>query len=162
MAKINNLYMYVVLWFQLTIKQEIKIMRKENLLHSGLLIIRVGIGLAMFAHGLPKLMGGIETWTWLGSTMSAVGINFAPAFWGFLGAFTESIGGILFALGLLHRPISLMLVGMMGMAIVSHVSQGDGFMGYSHALELMIIFIAMFISGPGKYSVDQKLIPKLV
>ncbi|NLX80316.1 MAG: DoxX family protein [Proteiniphilum sp.] len=137
-------------------------MRNENLLNSGLLVLRIGIGLAMFAHGLPKLMGGVETWTWLGSTMSQVGINFAPTFWGFLAAFTEAIGGLLFAIGLVHRPISLMLIGMMGMAIVSHVSQGDGFMGYSHALELMVVFVAMFITGPGKYSLDQKLIPQLV
>lgn len=137
-------------------------MRKENLLHTGLLVLRIGIGLAMFAHGLPKLMGGVETWTFLGGAMGNVGIKFAPAFWGFTGAFTEAIGGLLFALGFLHRPISLMLVGMMGVAMLMHITQGDGFAGYSHALELMIVFIAMFISGPGKYSVDQKILPKLV
>ncbi len=137
-------------------------MNKKNLIHAGLLIIRVGIGISMFAHGLPKIMGGVETWTWLGGSMSAVGINFAPTFWGFIAAFTEAVGGILFALGFLHRPISLMLTGMMAMAMITHISAGDGFMVYSHALELMILFAGVFITGPGKYSLDQKLIPKLV
>ncbi len=137
-------------------------MRGKNLLHLGLLVLRIGIGTSMFFHGLPKIMGGMETWTWLGGSMSSVGISFAPAFWGFLAAFTESVGGILFALGLVHRPITFMLIGMMGMAMMSHISQGDGFMQYSHALELMIVFIAMFIAGPGKYSLDKKFIPKLV
>lgn len=136
-------------------------MRKENYLHVGILVLRIGIGISMMAHGLPKIMGGVEAWTGLGQSMSAVGINFAPAFWGFLAAFTEAIGGLLFAIGLAHRPISIMLVGMMGMAIISHISWGDGFMGYSHALELMIMFIASVITGPGKYSLDKKLFPKI-
>ncbi len=137
-------------------------MRKNNLLHLGLLVLRIGIGTSMFFHGLPKIMGGVETWTWLGSSMSIVGINFAPTFWGFLAAFTEAFGGLLFALGLVYRPITIMLTGMMGMAMLSHISKGDNFMVYSHALELMIVFMAMFIAGPGRYSLDKKLIPKLV
>ncbi len=137
-------------------------MKKEDFIHIGLLALRIGIGASMFVHGLPKIMGGIETWTWLGGSMSVVGINFAPAFWGFLAAFTEAAGGLLFALGLLHRPISIMLTGMMAMAMLTHIVKGDNFMVYSHALELMIVFVAMFISGPGKYSIDNKLIPKLV
>ncbi len=137
-------------------------MRKENFLHLGLLILRIGIGASMLAHGLPKMMGGAEVWAGLGQSMSVVGINFAPTFWGFLAAFTEAVGGLLFAIGLLHRPISVMLVGMMAMAMISHISWGDGFMVYSHALELMIVFIASVISGPGKYSLDAKLFPKLL
>lgn len=136
-------------------------MRKKNFLHIGILVLRIGIGISMIVHGLPKIMGGVEAWTGLGQSMSAVGINFAPAFWGFLAAFTEAIGGLLFAIGLVHRPISIMLVGMMAMAIISHISWGDGYMVYSHALELMIVFIASVITGPGKYSLDQKLFPKI-
>lgn len=136
-------------------------MRKKIFLHIGILVLRIGIGISMIVHGLPKIMGGVEAWTGLGQSMSAVGINFAPAFWGFLAAFTEAIGGLLFAIGLVHRPISIMLVGMMAMAIISHISWGDGYMVYSHALELMIVFIASVITGPGKYSLDQKLFPKI-
>lgn len=137
-------------------------MERKNLLHIGLLIIRIGIGIAMIIHGLPKLMAGPAMWEGLGGTMSIVGINFTPTFWGFIAALTEVGGGLFFALGLLHRPISLMLVGMMGMAMISHLANGDSFMVYSHSLELMIIFIGMTVSGPGKYSLDQKFIKKIV
>ncbi len=69
-------------------------MRKDkNLLQAGLLLLRVGIGVSIFFHGLPKMTGGPETWTAIGGTMSNLGINFAPAFWGFMAAFAETIGG---------------------------------------------------------------------
>ena len=71
--------------------------RKEQLLNIGWLLLRVGIGISIFFHGLPKLMGGPETWTAIGSTMSVFGIDFAPQFWGFMAAIAESVGGILFA-----------------------------------------------------------------
>ena len=87
-------------------------MRKDkNLLQAGLLLLRVGIGVSIFFHGLPKITGGPETWTAIGGTMSNLGINFAPTFWGFMAAFAETIGGILFALGLFFRPAALLLIG---------------------------------------------------
>ncbi|HCA99259.1 MAG TPA: DoxX family protein, partial [Porphyromonadaceae bacterium] len=44
-------------------------MRKDkNLLQAGLLLLRVGIGVSIFFHGLPKITGGPETWTAIGGT----------------------------------------------------------------------------------------------
>ena len=63
--------------------------KKDDLLQVGLLILRIGIGISIFFHGLPKIMGGPETWTAIGGTMSNLGINFAPTFWGFMAAFAE-------------------------------------------------------------------------
>ena len=56
----------------------------------GLLIIRVGIGGIFMGHGFPKIMGGVELWTRLGGSMSMLGIDFLPAFWGFMAAFSEN------------------------------------------------------------------------
>lgn len=135
--------------------------KKTNFIHLGLLILRIGIGISFFFHGLPKLMGGVETWTGLGSTMGVLGINFAPTFWGFMAAFAETVGGILFAIGLFFRPVALMLAFTMVVALVMHVSKGDAFLQYSHALESLILFIATFISGPGKISVDYKYLRRI-
>lgn len=135
--------------------------RNENLLHAGLLLLRVGIGITIFFHGLPKIMGGPEMWTGIGSTMSNLGINFAPTFWGFMAAFAETIGGILFALGLLFRPATLLLIGTMVVALIMHFTQGDGFAGYGHALDLFIVFVATLLTGPGKYSADARFLPKI-
>lgn len=135
--------------------------RKENLLHTGLLLLRIGIGISFFFHGLPKMMGGVETWTGVGSAMGMLGINFAPAFWGFMAALAETAGGILFAVGLFFRPAALMLVSTMIVALMMHLGMGDPFVKYSHALEALIVFMATFVSGPGKYSLDAQFFPKI-
>ena len=136
-------------------------MQKENLLQIGIFILRVGIGITMMLHGIPKLMAGPEMWTGLGSAMGNLGINFAPTFWGLMAAIAEGIGGLLLVLGLFFRPITLMLVFNMIVAMMMHISQGDGFMGYSHALDLLIVFVALFFIGAGKYSLDAKVLPKI-
>ncbi len=127
---------------------------KEALVNAGLLILRLGIGVIFIFHGLPKLMGGAETWTEIGSTMSIVGITFYPVFWGFMAAASEVIGGIFIIVGLLHRPVALMLVVTMVMALLVHVTAGDPFGIYSNALKALVVFIALVITGPGRYSLD--------
>ncbi len=99
-------------------------------------------------------MGGVETWTQLGGTMSMVGISFAPAFWGFMAAATEVFGGLFIILGLLHRLTALFLVFTMLIALLMHVMLGDPFTIYSNALKALVVFIALVITGPGKYSLD--------
>lgn len=134
---------------------------KKDLLHLGWLILRFGIGISIFLHGLPKITGGVETWSMIGSTMSNFGINFGHTFWGFLAAFAESVGGILFALGLFFRPAALMLAGTMFVALFTHLSSGDNFMVYGHALDLLIVFAGSILIGSGKYSIDTKVFPKI-
>ena len=134
---------------------------KDVLINSGLLVLRVGIGIIFIFHGLPKLMGGVETWTQLGSTMSMVGITFAPTFWGFMATVAEAIGGVFIILGLLHRPVALMLVGTMIVAVVMHVTADDPFGIYSNALKGLVVFIALVLTGPGKYSLDYMFIRRI-
>ncbi len=123
--------------------------------HAGLLILRIGIGAMMILHGYPKLLGGPETWTKIGGSMTAFGIHDFPAFWGFMAAFAEGVGGLLFLIGFLFRPALLLLMITMGVAAMHHFNAGEGMKGASHALELGIVFLAMFIIGPGKYSIDK-------
>lgn len=127
---------------------------RKVLVNAGLLVLRIGIGIIFIIHGLPKLMGGVETWTQLGGTMSMVGISFAPAFWGFMAAATEVFGGLFIILGLLHRLTALFLVFTMIIALLMHVMLGDPFTIYSNALKALVVFIALVITGPGKYSLD--------
>lgn len=135
--------------------------QKDNLLQAGWLILRVGIGISIFLHGYPKITGGVETWTMVGSTMSSFGINFAPAFWGFLAAFAESVGGLLMALGLFFRPAALLLTGSMAVALATHLVAGDNFMIFGHSMDLLIVFAASILIGAGKYSLDARLFPKI-
>ena len=124
--------------------------------NTGLLILRVGLGAMMMAHGFPKIMGGPEKWTALGATMTVVGIDFLPIFWGFMAAITEGLGGFLLLLGLFFRPVNMLLAFTMFIAALMHLNKGDGVLGASHAIELGIVFCALIFIGPGKYSVDGK------
>lgn len=135
--------------------------RKDNLLHVGWAILRAGIGITIFLHGLPKLLGGEEVWTMIGSNMAIFGITFAPAFWGLVAALTEAVGGILFALGLFFRPVAILLTGTMVVALATHLAAGDQFMQYGHALDLLIVFAAAILIGPGRFSVDARVLPRL-
>jgi putative oxidoreductase len=122
----------------------------------GLLILRVGIGLSIaFAHGWGKLTGGPEAWTQLGGTMELFGIGFVPAFWGFMAAVAEFFGGLLIVLGLLFRPALLLLIVNMAVAATAHatgVIEGSPW----HAIDLGIVFLALVLIGPGRYSLDER------
>lgn len=122
----------------------------------GLLLMRLGLGFMMIMHGWPKLSGGMEKWKGVGGAMSNFGINEYHHVWGFMGAITETVGGLLFLLGFLFRPATLLLLFTMITAAVMHLSNGDGLMGSSHPIELGIVFLAMFIIGPGRYSIDKR------
>ena len=123
----------------------------------GLLLLRIGLGVMFVVHGFPKLAGGPAAWAGLGGVMGAVGLNFAPAFWGFLAALAEFGGGLLLAVGLWFRVACFGLLITMIMATVMHLTKGDGFSGYSHALESAFVFLGVLFAGPGKYSLDERL-----
>jgi putative oxidoreductase len=124
----------------------------------GLLILRVGLGLYMaLSHGWGKITGGPETWTGLGGTMDAVyGIGFLPAFWGFMAAVAEFVGGLLVVAGLLFRPALLVLIINMGTAALAHATGAiEG--GPESALVYGIAWLALVFTGPGRYSLDATL-----
>ena len=108
-------------------------------------------------HGAPKMFGGPERWGKLGTAMSNFGIDFLPAFWGFMAAFSEFFGGILLILGLFFRPACILLTITMIVAAGFHIGRGDGFPGASHAIENGIVLLSLILIGPGKISLDKRL-----
>jgi putative oxidoreductase len=122
--------------------------------HFGLLVLRIGIGAMMIWHGFPKMIGGPDMWAKVGSSMAIFGVHDFPTFWGFMAAFAETVGGLLFLIGFLFRPALLLLIITMSVAALQSY-KGNGMMGANHPIELGIVFLAMFIIGPGKYSIDK-------
>lgn len=125
---------------------------------AGLLLLRVGLGVMFMAHGLPKVFGGPEKWTKVGGAMANLGIDFAPALWGLMAGLSESLGGALIALGLLTRPASLLLAFIMFVAAIKHLTAGDSFPTLSHPIEALIVFLALFLMGPGRFALDPRFI----
>ena len=123
----------------------------------GLLLLRIGIGIMFVLHGYPKITGGPEKWAMIGGAIGNLGIHFAPVFWGFMAAVSEFCGGLLLIVGFLSRPACVLLTITMIVATSMHIGKGDGFAQYSHALESGILFLSLFLIGPGRYSVDEQL-----
>lgn len=128
--------------------------------NTGILLLRLGVGVAFILHGWPKLAGGPEHWEQIGKAMQLVGLSSIPAFWGFMAGFSEAIGGLMLLLGLFFRPFCVLLLCTMLVAITNHITRGDGFGIYSHPLEAAILFCSLLFIGPGKYSLDYVLFPK--
>ena len=128
----------------------------ERYRDHGLLVLRVGFGLGLlWYHGWDKLVGGPERWAQVGGAMELVGIGFAPAFWGFLAALAESVGGVLSALGFLFRPAALAIAFVMVMATVQHMVTGQG--TPAHSFKNIWVFVGLLAIGPGRFSVDRYL-----
>lgn len=123
----------------------------------GLLILRIGLGIMFIMHGLPKIQGGAELWTKLGSAMQYIGVHSFFTFWGLLAAVIEVGGGVLLFAGLLFKPTVIMLMIVMAVAANMHISLNEGIQGASHAIELSIVLLSLLITGPGKYSIDNSL-----
>ncbi|REJ79980.1 MAG: DoxX family protein [Acidobacteria bacterium] len=138
-------------------------MEKTTRRDVGLLIIRLGIGTSMLVlHGWGKITGGPERWERLGGTMRNFGIDFAPAFWGFMAGFAETFGSLALILGIAFLPGAALLAFTMFVASVRHLmlppgDPGAGWSGASHALELMCIYIALIFTGPGRFVVPLRL-----
>lgn len=134
----------------------------------GLLLLRLGIGgLFVFYHGYWKFMGGPKVWAEFGKilavlgvdkVMGQVGIPFNPVFWGFMAVFAEFVGGLLLMLGLLARPACLLLLIDMTVAASAHLHDPDqGMSVAAHPIALGIVFLSLFVIGPGRYSIDTAL-----
>jgi putative oxidoreductase len=133
----------------------------DRTLQRVLCVLRIGVGLLTMGHGLPKIMGGIEGWTQLGTTfMVPLGIYFWPMWWGLLGACIEFFGGIAFILGFCTRLASICLTLMMMVAAIWHMQKGHSFTIYSFPLYLIVVFGAFIYIGSGPYSLDHYLTRK--
>ncbi len=126
----------------------------------GLLILRAGLGGMFIWHGAPKILGGPEKWAMLGKAVGIFGIHFAPAFWGFMASAAEFFGGLAILSGLLTREFCVLLVINMIVAAGFHFNRGDGFFGAAHAIEVGFVFLGLIFIGPGRYSLEAKLLPE--
>ena len=124
----------------------------------GLLVMRAGIGAILIMYGLPKLTHP-EKWAGLGEAMGNLHIHFWPAFWGFMSAFTMTVGGLFCILGLWFRLVCLLLLFNFIVASFVHLygagSLNERLNDAAHALEFCFLFFGFFFVGAGRLSVDR-------
>lgn len=120
-----------------------------------LLVLRVFFGLYMaIGHGWGKITGGPEYWAKLGGVMGMFGLDFLPAFWGFMAAFSEFAASLLVAIGLVTRPAALLAGFTMLVASLSHIMQSES---PEKAAMYLFVFLVIALYGPGKYSADRMM-----
>jgi len=84
--------------------------------------------------------------------------------WAWLAALSEFVGGLLVAIGLLSPLGSLAIAGAMLVAVATvHLSRGfwAGKGGYEFNLLILASVVALALTGPGVYSIDQLFLIKL-
>ncbi|MET9252881.1 DoxX family protein [Streptomyces sp. NPDC048182] len=126
----------------------------------GLLLLRLGTGGVLAAHGAQKLLGwfgghGIEG---TGQFMESIGYTPGRASAIAAGA-AEAGGGLLLALGLATPAAGAAAAG--GMAGAAAVHTPNGFFaqsgGYEYAAYLALTSTALAVAGPGRLSLDHAL-----
>ena len=131
----------------------------------GILVLRVGTGLTLAAHGSQKLFAwfggyGLEG---TGQWMDSIGIT--PGYlMALLAGSAEFFGGLALVIGLLTRPAAAVTAFTMLVALFT-VHFANGFFlsnnGFEYALALATASIAILLSGAGKVSIDNLIAKRL-
>ena len=125
-----------------------------------ILLVRLSVGLLFFESGRGKLFFKLEE---LGDYFVQLGIPLPHLNAAFV-ASIEFLGGICLILGVLTRVVAVPLVFTMLVAIltaqIGKVHTVGDFL-YLPEVLLLVIFVWLVFSGPGKVSIDHFLVRKL-
>ncbi|WP_025721377.1 MULTISPECIES: DoxX family protein [unclassified Paenibacillus] len=131
------------------------------MLASGLLLVRLVVGLLLVGHGAQKLFGWFGGYglKGTGGWMESVGIK-PGVFMAVSAGLMELLGGTLFTLGLL-TPLAALLITVTMLGAIFKVHGQNGIWatadGYEYPLVLIAVVIGIALTGAGSYSIDAIL-----
>ena len=128
---------------------------------TGLLMVRMVVGLVMAAHGAQKLLGWFGGYGLAGTGGFFESLGFRPGrLFAAAAGFTEVAGGLLLAFGLLGPLGPAMIMSVMIVAIAT-VHWQHGLFAQNNGYELPLInaaaAAAVALSGHGAFSLDATL-----
>lgn len=115
-------------------------------------ILRIFAAIFMiYAHGYGKVSSVLS-----GNLGFLDPLGIGPEASLILAAFAEGVCAFLILIGFWTRLASLFLIGNMLVAIFfHHIPSGDAFGGYEMAALYLLVWVVVFLLGPGKYSIDD-------
>ena len=128
---------------------------------AGLLLARMVFGLVMAAHGSQKLFGWFGGYGLAGTGGFLESLGFRPGrFFAMAAGASETIGGLLLALGLLGPLGPAMIIAVMIVGIAT-VHWPHGLFAQNNGIELPLLYIAgaaaIALIGNGAYSLDAAI-----
>lgn len=128
-------------------------------------LLTTDFGAAKF--GMPwspvdKNLGFFEVAFWFPQDVAAYGGIFAlfPAFFAWMGAFSEAVGGLFLMFGLLTRPFAFLVSCTMLVAIICQ-QQGQGIWNMLPAMGFLWVALYHLILGSGRFGLDYFIAKKL-
>jgi len=124
---------------------------KSRKVNITLLVLRVGIGLLMLGHGIPKLQMLIS-----GDIQFPGVMGMSPTLSLALAVFAEVVCSILLLVGLLTRYAAIPLIVTMLTAVLI-IHGDDPFAKQELGILYLIVYLTLFLLGSGKFSFDAVL-----
>jgi putative oxidoreductase len=131
--------------------------------HLGLLILRVGLGAVLVAHGLQKVFGwwGGEGLTGFRNSLSDIGYQHADILI-YCAAGGEIAAGVLLVLGLFTPlaaagALAYLINGVLAGMSAQHNAKSFSFFlpdGHEYEITLIVMAAAVILVGPGRYGFD--------
>lgn len=121
--------------------------------NTSVMLLRLFAFLMIYNHGFGKVMNVIN-----GNFQFGDPIGLGPEISLVLAAFAEGICALLVLVGFWTRLASIILVINMAVAaFLYHLPAGDGFAGMEMALMYLLVFLIIFLLGPGDHSIDKTI-----
>jgi len=122
---------------------------------TGLLLMRVGLGVLFVILTGPVLLGGPSRWANFGGAIRNLGLHNHYQIWGFIGALLGCLGGALMIFGLFFRPGVLLVLTITFVHLLGVLEGAGSYRANLAAVELAVMLLGLLFVGPGKYSVDK-------
>lgn len=133
------------------LKKYLKPTSLPNQVSLAVLVLRLSFGFLMIPHGFDKLQEFLA-----GNHDFPDPLHVSPVISHGLTVFAEFFCSILLILGLLTRFALIFLIGCMGIITFS-IDGSDPLGDKEHALLYLYTYLAIFLTGAGKYSIDAKV-----